>query len=259
MCSYVLGNRYGLRGGIIAVVISEGVRSFFAFLTILQIFKRESMRFNFKWSKENFKILTNFSFPAYLSGILVMPVTWWSYSQVASKMNGNAQMGLFSAADQWRAVILFVPHAIGIIALPMLSEAVGRLNKRGFVQTVRMNLFSVIFSSVMISIGIILGRNIILSFYGNDYLQAGDVILFLTFAAIIQSINAILGQVIAGLGKMWFGVLLNFSWAVAFVVGLSKLFPQVAFGLAQTYLLAYLVQLLLSIMIVIFLLKYEWV
>jgi O-antigen/teichoic acid export membrane protein len=140
----------------------------------------------------------------------------------------------------------------------MLSEAFGRVNKREFVQTIKINLLSVSISSIFVSILIIVARSIILSLYGNGYREAGIVILYLSFAAIAQSITAILGQVIAGLGKMWLGVLLNFSWAIASIVGLSVIFPQVAYGLAQTYLFAYLVQMLLSLVIVIFTLKYQW-
>ena len=256
--SYIFGLKYGLRGGIVALVISAGIGAFFAFIMIIQIFRKNAIHLSYKWSRENLKILTSFSFPAYLSGILVMPITWWAYSQVAANPNGNAQVGIFNAADQWRTIILFIPQAIGAIALPMLSEAFGRRNKSEFISTIRINSYSVIISSITFAIIIILGRNLILSLYGSDYQEAAIVILYLSYAAIIQSVTAILGQAIAGLGKMWFGVLLNFGWAIACVVGLLSIFPQVAYGLAQTYLFAYTVQMVLSILIVMLLLKYDW-
>ena len=62
-------------------------------------------RFSSAWRE--CPVLWAFSIPAFFSGALVAPVTWAANAMLVNRPGGYAEMGVFSAANQWRTAACF--------------------------------------------------------------------------------------------------------------------------------------------------------
>lgn len=69
-------------------------------------------------SKEDCMIIWNFSIPATMNTIMVVPAFWLIKTLLVHNC-GYESLGIYEAADQWKVIILFVPGAIANILLPI--------------------------------------------------------------------------------------------------------------------------------------------
>jgi len=67
-------------------------------------------------------VIPRVSLPSALGGILVGLGTWLAQVVFAQQPGGYPDLGVFSAALQWRMVILFLPTALGNVLLPLVAS-----------------------------------------------------------------------------------------------------------------------------------------
>lgn len=82
--------------------------------------------------------------------------------------------------------------------------------------------------------------------YGNSFREGYLVLIILSFTAVLISLNTVIGQVIAGIGKMWIGFAINLLWATVFLYLAFQFMSSGAGakGLALAMLFSYLVHTL---------------
>lgn len=213
----------------------------FNFITLRKKFYSE-FKIEF-WSKENFKeikILWDFSFPAFLAGLMVAPVVWYANYVLVNQPSGYLQMANFDIASQWRNTILFIPAALSQIALPLLSSRVE--DKAQYRMVYNKNLkINIVLAFFLVIVFVILSP-LIVDFYGAKYndLLWPIIIMFITTGLI--SINNVIGQAIASQGKMWLGFYANLMWAIILTVSTHFLVEKEALGaigLSLAYLISY--------------------
>lgn len=175
------------------------------------------------------KTLWHFSLPAALSGMMVSPVLWACNSLLVSRADGYDQMGIFTAANQWRSAILFVPSMVGQIVLPLLSSVNRSDAVRDFKTILKYNLAINGGAAFLLALPISIGARFIMSKYGPGFADGEWVLVCLAGSSILMAINDVIGQAIAGKSHMWVGFLFNSFWAIA-VLGLSILFLSLGFG-----------------------------
>lgn len=91
------------------------------------------------------------------------------------------------------------------------------------------------------------GGEYLMRAYGAEFAAAGRVLVIMVFTGAIAAPMTVAGHVISGAGRMWLGFAFTTVWACV-LVGLTwVLRARGAVGLAEAYLGAYLVQLLLSV------------
>jgi O-antigen/teichoic acid export membrane protein len=91
--------------------------------------------------------------------------------------------------------------------------------------------------------------------YGKGFTDGRDVLILMTFSTVLISINNVIGQAIAGKGKMWVGFFLNFIWGII-LLSLTQFFINAgygAIGLAYSMLISYFCH---TILVTFFTLKY---
>ncbi len=74
--------------------------------------------------KESLPVVWTYAFPAFLSGILGTIFIWISNTLLVNQSNGYGEMGILSAANQWKMVIAFLPGVISSVAIPILASEV---------------------------------------------------------------------------------------------------------------------------------------
>jgi O-antigen/teichoic acid export membrane protein len=251
ICTYL----WGLSGAIIGL----GVFYFSQWVFNYFFLKKTSARFNIKikLSKKfnDLYYLFSFSLPAIMGGLIVGPVMWYCNTLMVNRINGFSEMAIFNAATQWQNIVLFIPTAVSQISLPLFSHSLD--NKDKFIKLIKYNVILNLIIGLSFAALIALCSKIIMYGYGKSFIDGSMVLVILSFTAVLISVNGVIGQVIAGIGKMWVGFLLNLVWATAFVyfahIFINKGFG--ALGLSYAMLISYLIHTVTTTCIVIFYLR----
>lgn len=159
-------------------------------------------------------IFTQFTLPATLSSILIMPI-YWTVKSALVREQGFAELALFEAADQWRLMILFIPTSVSQVILPALA---GLKNKTGedFWKILKINILINLSVSAFSAIAVVGASPFIMPLYGQSFDNPWPLIL-LSLSAIPISVANVIGLSISSRSKMWEGFALNLVWASLFL------------------------------------------
>jgi len=235
---------WNLRGAVVALVAAAAVGWVLNHIAIRAECRRNKIaeRWESFWSER--VVLWQFSFPAFLGSAMTSPAIWAASSILVNLPHGYAEMGVFSAANQWGTAVAFFPSLLSQPLLSMLSN-VGVGDMRLFRRLLRANLLLTFGLSVLIAGPVLLCSPWIMKAYGRDFLAGRPVLACLILATVISSTAAVIGQAIASLDRMWWGFNLNFVWALALLASAALLAPRYgALGLAEALLASYSVHAL---------------
>jgi O-antigen/teichoic acid export membrane protein len=200
-----------------------------------------SIRITYRRLRSELPVLWRFAIPAAFASSLVGPVMWCSSTFLIASRNGYAEMGVFSAANQWRNAVLFLPGLIGQVMLPVLSDLWGQSRYRD----ARKLLFSAIplclLAAGPILLPMFLLHRQIMSMYGSSFASRGAVLLMTGSAAALIAVQSPVATLVAAASRMWVGAAMNAAWALV-LLGSSWSFLRAnwgADGLAAAYLVAY--------------------
>lgn len=234
----ILGVVYaGLSGAVVALVVTAVLAVLWNHLALN---KYRLLRFRSVLSER--RILWRFSAPAFLGGAIVAPVMWLGTVILLRTHDGYAQLGLFSAANQWRAAVTFLPAIVAQATLPILSQAYGKGNNRHFYKLLGLNMMFTISVSTLSAIAVLVGKPFILRAYGRGYESVSNVMILMLITTVIISVGCVIGQALASAAEMWAGFWLNCAWALVFLGCCVGFVPSGgAVGLAKAFLVSYLV------------------
>lgn len=189
------------------------------------------------------KLVWSFALPAALAGIVTTSVTWACNAMLVNSPGGYAEMGVFSAANQWRSAILFIPATIGTAALPILANLRGEKDRFRYGKVLRYNVLVSASLAALVALPVVFLAPHIMASYGEGFRGGGVVLTILAVTAILMAAAAVIGQAIASLGRMWAGLWLNSVWAIVLLATAWQLIGWGARGLAIATAVAYGVHL----------------
>lgn len=239
---FMLGGYY--LGGLMGVLWGMACSRFLTWLVTGFAVRAEARRFDIQivlshWRHE-LAVLWHFSVPAALAGVMVIPVNWVCSTILVNQPHGYAEMGVYSAANQWYNTLLFIPTMLGSALLPVLSERMGHHDSEasGSILKTMMRLNAVIV--LPIALGLSLLSPLIMRMYGSGYSYAWSTLIAVVWTAAIMGIINPVGDVIAASGRMWLGLLMNSGWAAVYLASTLLLVRFGSLGLASSRLLAYI-------------------
>jgi O-antigen/teichoic acid export membrane protein len=189
------------------------------------------------WAERS--ILWKFSVPTVLGGVMASPAMWGASALLANQPRGYLEMGLFSAANQWRTAVAFLPSLLAQPLLSMLSNMGSLENAASFRKLLRANLLLSFAFSASVAALVALCSSWIMKAYGRDFSAGKPVLILLVSAMVVSSTAAVIGQAIMSLGMTWRAYIINLLWAVTLFGAALLLVPRFgALGLAEAYLAA---------------------
>ncbi len=189
-------------------------------------------------------VLGEFAFPAFFAGLLVLPAIWLATAWLAKGPNGILEVGLFTAANHWRLLVLFLPGVLMQPLLPILSSAWAGGALGEFRMSVRSQLRLILALTATAAVVISILAVPILAVYGRDFSQARGVLVWLVWSAVLSALAGVIGVALTAMGRMWTGLCLNAGWATVFL-GLARILgARGAVGLAEAFAASYSVHLL---------------
>lgn len=231
---------WGADGVLLALGLSAGV---------FVLLNQKSINGHFGSSFRNIKTFTpeireifvKFSLPAMLSTFVALPVIWLAKTLLV-RTDGFAEMAIFDVSEQWYLMVLFVPNSIGAIILPMLSNSLSEGSGNDYKKILKLNLLVNCAIVIALTLVIIVMAPYILKLYGSNFTSYLPLRILL-IAAILQTVNSVLGQVIASKAKMWLGFAVNLFWGASFLLSAYVFVDYLnlgSLGLSYAFLVSYL-------------------
>jgi O-antigen/teichoic acid export membrane protein len=186
-------------------------------------------------------VLWQFALPGFLTGVLVSLSHWTARVILIRQEAGYAQLGLFTAADQWRTMVLFLPAILAQVVLPILSEAQGS-SVKDFREAIGIQIQAVCMIALPLTLLVMGFTEPLAAVFGNHYAGTERLIPLLMLSVFLYAVNQAIRLVYDGLGKRWMNLSMYLLWSVVYFFGSLYFVPKRgAFGLAIVYLLAELV------------------
>lgn len=189
----------GLNGAIIALVLSYATQCLINNKSVRAIVKHYEKPKGSQ--RELYKELVAFSFPLALQESLYS-ITSWVISFMLIKLAGYGELGLYSAAGQWAAIISFIPGILRNVTLSHLSSNMS--NQSVHDKTMNAMLLVNTLSTAILFGCIVIFQNPICSFYGESFVGLKPVLLVLTFNTICSNASNVYVQEFMAQGKNWF-------------------------------------------------------
>ncbi len=186
------------------------------------------------------RMLLTFSLPSYLSGIVVAPVTWLSCAMLVHQPGGFADMALFTAADRFRYLLIFLPLAVSRIAVPALSRFRAARDHGGYRDAFRWNLGFGLLATIPPALVVIGLAQPLMGLFGETFRRGWLVLVILALSAIPTVMNTQLGAALLSNGRAVARATVDVFLAIAFLGSAWVLVPQwQAAGLAMAFALSY--------------------
>jgi O-antigen/teichoic acid export membrane protein len=187
---YLSISQLGLKGWLVAVILIEGIKAGMFRHAISSRFKLATL----SSSKVEIRYVLSLALPIAVSGLFILPVNWFLIRTLLLK-EGYADVALMNIADQWIAILTFVPIALGDAMLPLMSKMKNAEHRKfASSKALKMNIALALIASIPIA----LLSNFVLSLYGEEYQGHSAVFWIIVPLVVVLSVtNQLNNRVIA--------------------------------------------------------------
>jgi len=232
---------WGLNGAVWAAVLNAGIATFVNITFIRRIWRPRELSLEIPSKSAVYRKVLSYSVPAFVGSVLVTPVLWFANTYLATR-SSFAEVGKYSVAFGLANYLLFIPAAIGVPLIPIVSR-MGRFKPHEFqpflTKAIRVSGFLLILPTLVL---FAFPEAFLDLLYGAGAAAAAQIVRVLALAVFLAGLSTTVGGGIAGTGRMWEGLLLNLIWGAVLVFMTLILVPgQSGLGLAFSYLIAYMV------------------
>jgi O-antigen/teichoic acid export membrane protein len=248
---------FGMRGAIVFMTLGTIVGWIATQLAVRRSCAAHRIPVPFLANRAHLRTLVNFSFPAMLVSIIPGPSIWLSNSMLAHVPGGYVQVGIVNAAYQIRNILILIPATVASAITPVVSSLHSLRDNRG----IRRAFLAAVTVSGACAAGLLIPllifSNQIMGLFGPQFRMEGPVLIVMSIAGALLAVTVPVGNLIAGAGNIWWGVLLNAIWA-AILLGSGRYFLTVhpnAMSIAESHLLAYGLHILGNLFCVVKILK----
>jgi O-antigen/teichoic acid export membrane protein len=216
---------YGLNGVVGAMAVTSVFTVGVNRAALKSIFSRAGITIRYVVDLGMLRPLWEFTLPAFLTTIVTLVSTWGVNAVLVNQPDGYFQMGLFNAANQWRALGTFIPSVFNQATFSINSNlfatnrgsyhrsVVGNLVVQGTVAAIVVILLSVLAPYLM-------------RLYGSQFQGAADVLVLLALGWFLVTPTGVFWSAAVSRDQAWSNLLLiaigagcQFGFAKALVSG----------------------------------------
>lgn len=234
-----LVSQHELQGAALGLVFMATIQAAISRYQVVRSLRRSQIHLDYRNAYTEWRIIRDFSLPALVGGIVVVPAHWACQAMLANTPNGYAHIALLGIAMQWFNAIMFLPAVAGRVVLPMLTEAVVAGSYTASRRVLTLATFANLGMALPMAIGISILSPWIIALYGQEFNEGVFVLTVAVFSAAIAAMVSALGHMLAARTRMWLGMLMNFGWALAYVGASLVLLQYGARGVISAMCIAY--------------------
>ncbi len=233
----------GVPGAVVGVTVSAVLNCVAGHVALRRTLAAKSITIGVAGCLAETRLLYTFSAPVALTGLLSAPVAWVANAIIVHLPSGYSELGLFNAANTFRAALLFLPTTMQNACFPAMASAYAqRGTEYRRAVCLAHNYASV--PSAMCAVMCMFIAPMLVGAFGSEFHGATLVLQILMLSVAIQAVGTALGATIQVRGQVWGGFALNMLWALM-LLGVTQISARSlgAIGLALANSVAYAVLL----------------
>jgi len=234
------GALFGLEGAIGSLVISSFVGCVVSNVTLRRVAGRAGVAISFGTCWSEYALVLGYSVPAGLSSLLYAPFFWFCTTLLLKTPQGYSEMGEFTAADQWRSLMIMIPSILGQVAIPIIADCLARGKQKDAVYMVRDLAFSLAWLSVPIFVVLCACSPLIMGAYGTEFKGAWSSFCILQTVVLVQVLQSPVVKFMEARGDLWLLFFFNLAHGLVMLGATYHLVVFGANGLALGLLVAIL-------------------
>lgn len=241
-----------LEGAISGVALAGALQTALLWRAVLAEAAKQGIVFRVAFGLRDADTLLSFTLPAALNGFVSVPVIWFGNALLVRQDSGYHWMALFTAANSFRIIALFLPAVVNNVNMSLLNHQVGLQDGRRYLSVFWVNFGLTVAITCGVSGAAILFAPWLLGWFGSEFRAAYPVLVLLLLAAIPESLSLALVQVVQSHARMWFTFLCVSapSYGALAVVAWLLVPEHHAVGLAWAYVVAAIVAVTANTLIV---------
>ena len=242
---------FGVNGGLGGLIGGHFVRCSVQFAAISRELSLRGIPRYWRFPKSEASIFWMFSVPSMANSFLWGPVTWFAITIVVRQPNGAAEVGLFSAANQWFSLLLFLPTILNQTIFPIMTERFNAGEEKAAWKVFSAKSMVILLVMLPLTGLVAASAEWIMGRYGAEYEGAGFVLVLVAISALVAAPQGPMGNVLLSHSKPWQWFNTGLVWAG---VLLSTVFIGREYGalaLASGFLIAYGVRGILAVLCVV--------
>lgn len=239
--------RWGVTGGVWALTIGMGLHLFLNRAACEREARRLGIAVRWRRCWEEADVLWGFALPNAIACLFSGPALWAANTMLARSSFGYFEVGILTAASQWRSLASFIPGVIANANLSLLSNHNSRDQLGDFRSVLTTNSVAVLAVAFLQILLVALLLPVVLRAYGPDYGTGSAVFLTMTAVGSISVFSALFFDVVRTKGRPWHVVLVNGVWSVAVLSMSRALLPHGAKGISAAIAGAYALHLLMTV------------
>ena len=217
-----------------------------------------NIRINYKDFRQELGIFTEFSLPVIITAVIPVLVFWLSKTILLHTPDGYAQLGVYTAAEQWLIVLAFIPGQMTNVSQPILTSIYSTDDSARFRKVIIGNLVIPVSIAVTFGLVIIVFSKWIPALYGENYSSMASILLIVCLVGVLRVFGGAVGALLVTINKMWPSFWINMIWGIILIISILVLAPLGARGLALSNVIAYGVHAILALMLFLFLQMPQW-
>jgi len=192
----------GVRGGVIGLVLAEASAVLANHVALRRFLPGTAVWRDRAATRSELLTLCRFGGLSLLGSICTMSAMWFANVMLVAQPDGYASLGVFSAAERWRQLLLFLPASFSPVILTMLSNLHGMNDPGAYRRLFGLNLAVSTAVVVIPSIGVMLCAPSAMALFGDEYRQGGTTLVILSASTIAVVLNNLLGQILVSRGAI---------------------------------------------------------
>ena len=187
---------FRLNGAVLGLIISYIVNCYFNLRSIKKYIEPYKLEGTVKITKSETLQVVNFSLPVVLQESLYS-ISHWSITAILARLSDFGEIGLYSAAVVWSAVLAYIPSTLRNVALSYFSST---SSKGVFKTLLKINLLSTVIPFIILS----LFSSLLCSLYGPSYEGLQAVLIICLAGAVVISVTNVLSSELMARGDNWY-------------------------------------------------------
>lgn len=235
---FIMVKKFGVYGWVYGLSMLELIK-----LIAFQFIIRKRLNHNIQMpSHSNIVHVGKLAFPIALSALFILPVNWLLTRELLLH-TGYRDVALLNISDQWIAVLIFFPIAIGNAMLPIMSKMQNILDRKR-ISDLALGLNLIL--SIVCAVPIIFLAEYLLGFYGTSYISGADVFYYVVPLVVVLSMTNQLNNRVVADGRPSLMMYSNILWLIVcapvgiYLVTLGMGVPGVLLGRLAAYLSKFL-------------------
>lgn len=238
-----LSAKWGPFGAMLAYTVSHVVGLVAYLIGIARAFRHEgfTLRFHGMWAES--RVLLHYSLPMALNGLLCMPTVWIGNAILARQPGGYVSLGGYTAAVQFRTVVLQLPMLIQGVVWPVMAELWGT-RQMDRLRILYQNTYQVFWAlSLLAALPMIAYGRIVLGVFGRAYTTDQQVLALVMTVTALSLLSSYVGLVLQAADHTWTTLIANVGFSIVSIVLAWILVPRYnALGLAVAFVVSTFVQ-----------------